>query len=183
MTARTTIHQHSHVYLFKPVDCFITTHPQTLYIWLKPTEVTDVIVTSSISTTTVKPYAINVDEVAEAYYDQHYSGTAFPATITKPYQRVSFSYYFTDRPFAILNISYTYSYTCPSEIETFITSKLNQSVSHADIIELLEQKSFLEADIQNWIDAIEAGTTVVSTGTTNFDWPIEQMITPKWNNN
>lgn len=181
MTARTLIHQHKHVYLRKPYDSFVTEHPQKLYIWLKPTEITSITITSKISTTTIKDYAIDITEVEEPYYDKHYAGTAFPATIKKKYQRVSFSYYFTGSDFAILTFTYSYSYICPAEIEAFIRKKLTENVSQAVIIELLEKLGFLNIDIQNWIDAIIAvATSIESLETTTFDWPIQQMVMPIW---
>lgn len=183
MTAITTIQDHSHVYLFKPADSFITEHPQTLYVWLRPTEITEITITSSISTTVIKNTNINVTEVEEAYYDRYYSGTQFPNEVVKTYQRVSFPYYFTGSNFALLTFTYTYSYTCPSEIETYITNLLSEGTSHADIIALLEPKRYLNTDIQNWIDAIEASSSsIVSEETTTFKWPVSQMVVPVWSN-
>ena len=155
--ATTKIEDHYHVYLYKPADSFITTHPQTLYIYMKPTQIYDVAVTSKISTTKVNEWNINVDSYEEPYYDRYYPAKTdvFPNNIKKYYERISFPYYFTDSMYAILLIAYCYRYTCPAEYVTFITNKIAESVSDTDIKALMLKKGYTNTDVQNWIDAIK----------------------------
>ena len=88
MTQPVSIQQHKHVFEKKPEDSFITDHPQRLYIWLKPTAVTSISVSAIISTTIIKDYTIDDIEVEEAYYDNYYSGTAFPTNVKQKYSLI-----------------------------------------------------------------------------------------------
>jgi len=184
MTEVSNLNNHNHIYLKMPADSFLRTHPAKVRLYLKVTSISALSVISTISTTKIPDHYITITETTKPYYDKWYTGTQYPNEVTIPIQDVSFNYYFTGAPTARLAITYTYVNDCIGVVEDYIRHELSESKSHADIIEYLGNQKFFDEDVQNWIDAIEAAaTTISSAGTTTIYWMINQAVTPRWTNN
>lgn len=169
---------HKHVYRILPPLGVCIKIPEDIQVWLKLTTISNVVITSKISTTVIDDNYTYIDEYSEQMYDMYpYSASIFPNKLLITYQRINFKYHFTSSHFGMITISYSYTYDAPQGVSAMISKMKLGGKTNTEIKAYFFD--FLDTDVQQWIDDVDAGSATISaTGTNTINFTLQNAPPP-----